>query len=103
MFSNRPSGLDIGPLYQQDSLSLFHHLTGMTDEPENGTAQQISDALGGVPLAISQMAGIIRRQDLTLAEFLELYNDHEERAKLYETKFDAHLIPYHHPLYCLGL
>lgn len=70
----------------------------MANEPEDDTARQISDALGGIPLAISQMAGIIRRQYLTLAEFLELYNDHEERAKLYETKFDAHLAPFRHSL-----
>jgi hypothetical protein len=82
MFTRRPSGLDLGPLTQQDSLSLFKNLTSIFNEPEDDTAQRISDALGGVPLAISQMAGIIRRQDLTLSEFFELYTDHEEHASL---------------------
>lgn len=40
------------------------------------------------------MVGIIRRQDLTLVESLELYNDPEERSKLYEIKFDTQLVPY---------
>jgi hypothetical protein len=44
------------------------------------------------------MAGIIRRQDLTLSEFLELYRDHEEHASLYETKFDTNLITYRHSI-----
>lgn len=53
MFTRRPSGLDLGPLTQQDSLSLFNHLTTGFDEPEDDTARGISDALGGVPLAIT--------------------------------------------------
>ncbi|KAK2800317.1 hypothetical protein FQN51_006225 [Onygenales sp. PD_10] len=98
MFTRRPSGLDLGPLSQQDSLSLFNHLTAISSEPEDDTAQQISDVLGGIPLAISQMAGIIRRQDLTLSEFFELYTDHEEKAGLYKTKFDINLVTYPHSL-----
>lgn len=98
MFTRRPSGLDLGPLTQQDSLSLFNRLTTISNELEDDTARQISDALGGIPLAISQMAGIIRRQDLTLSEFLELYTDHEEHTSLYETKFDTNLITYRHSL-----
>ncbi|OIW35543.1 tetratricopeptide repeat domain-containing protein [Coniochaeta ligniaria NRRL 30616] len=98
MFTRTSSGLDLGPLTQQESLSLFHHLTTASDEAEDDTARQISDALGGVPLAISQMAGIIRRQDLTLSEFFELYRDHEEHASLYETKFDTNLITYRHTI-----
>ncbi|GFF26775.1 probable disease resistance protein At1g58390 [Aspergillus udagawae] len=98
MFTRRPSGLDLGPLSQQDSLSLFNHLTTISNEPEDTAARQIADALGGVPLAISQMAGIIRRQDLTLSEFFELYTDHEEHASLYDTKFDTNLVTYPHSL-----
>lgn len=98
MFTRRPLGLNLGPLSEQDSLSLFNHLTTVSNEPEGDTARKIADALGGVPLAISQMAGIIRRQDLTLSEFLELYADHEEHASLYETKFDTNLITYRHSL-----
>lgn len=98
MFTRRPSGLDLAPLSEQDSLTLFNHLTSVSDEAEGDTAQKITDALGGVPLAISQMAGIIRRQDLTLPEFLELYADHEEHASLYKSKFDTNLITYRHSL-----
>jgi hypothetical protein len=98
IFTNKPSGLDIGPLSHQDSLSLINHLTGMANEPEDDTVQKISNALGGILLAISQTASIIHRQDLTLVEFLELYNDPEERAKFYGTKFNAYLVSYHYSL-----
>ncbi len=98
IFTRRPSGLDLGPLTQQDSLSLLHHLTTNLEEPEDDTARKITDALGGIPLAISQMASIIRRQDLTLSEFYELYTDQEEHARLYETKFDTNLVTYRHSL-----
>ncbi|KAI1362738.1 tetratricopeptide repeat domain-containing protein [Xylaria arbuscula] len=98
MFNRKPSGLDLGPLTQQDSLSLFSHLTTVFSESENDMIEKITNALGGIPLAICQMAGIIRRQDLTLSEFWELYTDHEEHASLYETKFDTNLIPYRHSI-----
>lgn len=68
MFTRRPRGLNLAPLSEQDSLTLFNHLTNVSNEPGHETAQKITDVLGRVPLAISQMAGIIRRQDLTLSE-----------------------------------
>lgn len=98
IFTRTSSGLDVGALSQSESLSLFHHPTEAFGDPEDDRARQISDAIGGVPLAISQMAGIIRRQDLTLSEFFELYRDHEEHASLYETKFDTNLITYRHSI-----
>ncbi|KAJ5948681.1 hypothetical protein N7454_001988 [Penicillium verhagenii] len=98
MFTRRPSGLDLGPMTQQDSVSLFNHLTSGSNESEDDISQKVSDKLGGVPLAISQMAGIIRRQDLTMSEFFELYMDHEEHANLYETKFDTNLVTYDYSL-----
>lgn len=98
MFTRRPSGIDLGPLTQQDSMSLFNHLTTAVNEPGDVTARKISEALGGVPLAISQMAGIIRGQDLTLSEFFELYTNHKEHASLYDTKFDTSLVKYRHSL-----
>ncbi|KAK2600215.1 hypothetical protein QQS21_005011 [Conoideocrella luteorostrata] len=95
-FTTRPSGLDLSPLSQKDSMSLFNRLTPIVNEQEKNTARQVSDALGGFPLAISQMAGIIRRQDLTLSEFLGLYNDHKEKPNLWKTKFDTNLVTYSH-------
>jgi hypothetical protein len=98
MFTRIPSGMDLSPFTLEESLLLFHHLTTAFNEPEDDTAKKICDEIGGVPLAISQMAGIIRRQDLTLSEFFELYKDHEEHASLYDTKFDTSLVTYRHSI-----
>ena len=98
LFTERPSGIDLRPLTQQNSSSLFNHLTTVSSEPKDNTARKISEALGGVTLAIPQMAGIIHQLDLTLSEFLELYADYEEHASLYKTKSDTNLITYPHSL-----
>lgn len=62
------------------------------------TSVFLLSTLGGFPLTISQLAGIIRRQDLTLSQFFELYADRKEHAGLYETKFDTNLATYSHTL-----
>ena len=98
MFTRRPSGLDLGPLSHHDSLALLNHLTMICNEPQDNITRQISSTFGGFPLAISQMAGIIRQQDLTLSEFFELYTDYEEHTRLYETKFNTDLVTYSHSL-----
>ncbi|PON30775.1 tetratricopeptide repeat domain-containing protein [Trichoderma gamsii] len=56
MFTRRPLGLNLAPLSKQDSLTLFSHLTSVSNEPDCDTARKVTDVLGGVPLAISQMA-----------------------------------------------
>lgn len=94
VFTRKQSGIDLKPLSTLESLGLLRHLTTQINETELETARLISDALGGIPLAISQMAAIIRRQDLTLTEFWELYADLDEHSDLYETKFDTNLVTY---------
>ncbi|OAA66342.1 tetratricopeptide repeat protein [Akanthomyces lecanii RCEF 1005] len=98
IFTRQESGINLKPLSSEEGLSLLNRLTAATDESEAETAKRISDALGGIPLAISQMAGIIRRQDLTINEFWELYTDSDEHAGLYETKFDTNLVTYQHSI-----
>jgi hypothetical protein len=41
---------------------------------------------------------IIRRQDLSLSEFFELYTEHEKHASLYDAKFDTNVVTYPHSL-----
>ena len=50
-----------------------------------GEAHEIGQRLGGLPLALAQMAGIIRLEFLSYSEFLELYNGAEEEADIHET------------------
>lgn len=98
LFTNGSSGLGLSPLPPDDSMLLFTSLSTFSGESEDGALKQISELLGGIPLAILQMAGFIRGHDLTLTEFLELYTDLDERPEIYKAKVDSTLIPYRHSL-----
>ena len=88
-FSTTSSGVDLEPFGDQEGAILLKRLTH--DVEEEGQSKQISEnisrSLGGLPLAISQMAGIIRRQELRLSEFAESYSDPSEHAELHKLKF----------------
>ncbi|KAE8150033.1 tetratricopeptide repeat domain-containing protein [Aspergillus avenaceus] len=91
LFTAKASGIDLGPLSDEDGGTLLMKLTAVDDGIEDGAkslARCISRQLGGLPLAISQMAGIIQRQDLSLSEFLALYEDEKEHPGLHSTRFD---------------
>ncbi|KAI0403726.1 hypothetical protein F4802DRAFT_607964 [Xylaria palmicola] len=100
-FSIRSSGIDLTPLSDEDGGSLLLRLTDSDESPEEDaelTARQISRDLAGLPLAIGQMAGYIRRNDLSLNEFLSLYRDPEERTALFGTRFDTGAKVYQHSI-----
>ncbi len=97
LFSTRPSGLDLNPLSDEDGASLLKNLTEM-DEEADTVARQISHILGGLPLAIVQMASVIRRQQLDLGEFLELYQDCAEHLEFHGKRFDSGVRTYPHSI-----
>lgn len=53
----------------------------MTENAE--VSVKIAAKLGGLPLAISQMAAVIRYQYLSFAEFYERYEDESDRRELH--------------------
>ena len=62
-FSSNSLAVDLKPLNDEDARALLYKIVGKTRQPED--TLQIGKKLGGLPLAISQMAGIIHRQMLT--------------------------------------
>ncbi|XDG08250.1 hypothetical protein ABKA04_007865 [Annulohypoxylon sp. FPYF3050] len=82
-FSPHTMNIDIQPFNVKDSGEFVHKVAGV--EGHIKEARDIGQRLGGLPLALAQMAGIIRLQFLSYSEFLELYNDHEEEADILET------------------
>ena len=92
LFSTRASGIDVEPMNEVDGGTLLLKLTEMDGSEE--TAREISRSLAGLPLAIAQMASIIRRQELSLEECLETYKDVGERASLYRTNLNIGAHPY---------
>jgi hypothetical protein len=101
IFSTRSSGLDLESMDDSEGGALLLKLTE-TDhigEPDaEATARRISELLAGLPLAISQMAGIIRRQELSLSEFLVIFEDTQEHATLFGMKFNASARTYQHSI-----
>ena len=101
LFSIRPSGIDLKPLSDADGGSLLVRLTETDESPEEdaeSTARQISHSLAGLPLAITQMAGYIRRNDLSLSELFSLYQESEERVALFSTRYDTEAKGYPHSI-----
>ena len=94
LFCTKSSGLDLNPLSDEEGAYLLKSLTEMDNEEPDDVARQISHTLGGLPLAIVQMASVIRHQQLDLTEFLELYQDCTEHPDLHGKRFDSGIRTY---------
>lgn len=76
-FSRDTKVIDLEPLDDHVGAQLLQRLTH-THDVEN-LSSTVSHRLGGLPLAITQMAGIVRREHMSLKDFLEVYQDETER------------------------
>lgn len=94
LYCIKSSGFDLNPLSDEDGADLLKSLTAMNGEDRDDVARQISHTLGGLPLAIVQMASVIRRQQLDLTEFLELYQDCTKHPDLHGKRFDSGIRTY---------
>lgn len=81
-------GLGMPPLETSEGEGLLTKLTGRKklSREEQTSATAILEVLGGLPLAIVQIAGVITRQDLTFSEFLFRYQKESSRAELFNLK-----------------
>jgi hypothetical protein len=84
------NGTDLQPLSAQDGAKLLLRLTWRdTDATERASVPSVVDRLGGIPLALTQMAGVIVRQDLSFAEFVTRYDEEEAHNSLFGLSFEA--------------
>ena len=73
--------VELGPFSSDEASKFLMKITKKT-----GDSKGVAERLGGLPLAITQMAGVIIRRDLTFAEFLKSYDEegsHEELFNLH--------------------
>lgn len=78
-------GMLLPPLQPQEATKFFLDMTGRSNEPsEQDSGDAAAKVLGGIPLAISQMAAFIARRDLSFSEFLKLYEADQARAGLFK-------------------
>lgn len=84
IFSPSTVGIALEPLSSEDSALLLRNLTqNARNRKDASLSTHVAERLGGLPLAITQMAGIIRRQFMSYTEFLESYEDHTEHEQLH--------------------
>jgi len=94
------AGIDLSPFNEEDAAEF---LVRLTNTETNATAEPPAEALaiahrlGGLPLGLTQMAGLINRKDYTLGEFLRKY-DEKSLAKLHSFKGSWQSNSYEHTI-----
>lgn len=79
------SGISLQSFDQSEATNFLLKLTRRERElGEEVSGQAIVEALGGLPLAITQMAGVIARNELSFTEFLEMYGKENAHAQLFK-------------------
>lgn len=86
-FFSNGSGIDLEPLSRDESAVLLRKLITRKEEAENADEQAASMTLAkyldGLPLAMTQMAGFIRRRHLSIQEFVSLYATDARYAEIH--------------------
>lgn len=79
-------GIDLDQFSKADGGTLLRTLTGYNRSTSDiELSQEISEKLGGLPLGIVQIAGTIARRDLSLQNFLELFESESDRLDFYRS------------------
>lgn len=78
-----PSSLPLRPFTSDEATDFLLKLTGREASDEaRKAATDVSRQLGGLPLALTQMAGIILHKKLSFDEFLDSYNERQSQQEL---------------------
>lgn len=87
-FFSDGTGVDLEPLSTDDSASLLRTLIAKTEasqtSDEKDASVELATHLGGLPLAMTQMAGFIRRRHLSIREFVILYANDARYAEIHD-------------------
>ncbi|RDW93966.1 uncharacterized protein DSM5745_01288 [Aspergillus mulundensis] len=77
-FFANASGIELEPLSTDDSATLLQRMVTGSGQAQTGDERDASEELakrwGGLPLALTQMAGFMRRRQISMREFLRLYD-----------------------------
>ncbi|KAK0715397.1 P-loop containing nucleoside triphosphate hydrolase protein [Lasiosphaeris hirsuta] len=74
MAKHQRAGIDLEPLKQEDTAGLLRLLTRANSPQDMQASSAIAERLGGLPLAITQIAAHIDRWGMTLEEFLRFFD-----------------------------
>jgi NB-ARC domain len=82
-YATNNAGRDLDPLSAEEASSLLTSLAGYSTTPTTaGHSLDLAKRLGGLPLAITQIAAMIRGRDLTFLEFLDIYDEECSKKEL---------------------
>ncbi|OCL12400.1 hypothetical protein AOQ84DRAFT_437031 [Glonium stellatum] len=77
--------LNLEPFDVEDGAGFLLKMTNRGQEPgERENAMAVSQRLGGLPLALTQMARFITRRNMTFPEFLQAYSERESREEMFK-------------------
>lgn len=81
--STNKAGHDLQPLAENAGATLLRKLAKAEDTNQNVSESiSLADRLDNLPLAISQVAAVIKRKDLKFSEFLEILNEEASQKEL---------------------
>lgn len=86
-------GVDLEPFKPKEASELLLKLLGLPSTSEHvDSSEKLATRLGGLPLAITQVAALIQRWDMTLDEFLEYFETQTSIAKVakHKSSSDTH-------------
>ncbi|MCJ1357710.1 MAG: hypothetical protein MMC33_007706 [Icmadophila ericetorum] len=82
-------GIDLPPMGKQDAADLLLKVTWReNDSEEQRLSLLVAEKLGGMPLALTQMAGVMVRQSLSFNDFLNRYNEEETHGMLFSLSLE---------------
>lgn len=84
-------GIDLAPLSQEDAANLLLKLTWREDnDQDQELSSSVADILGGLPLALTQMAGVMNKLSLSFDDFIKRYEERESHKELFSEPSKRH-------------
>ncbi|KAL3426806.1 tetratricopeptide repeat domain-containing protein [Phlyctema vagabunda] len=89
--------LPLQPFSSEEAISFLLRLTGRElSEVNKDSLLSVSKRLGGLPLALTQMASIIVMKQLSFKQFLDSYNEREGQRELLQFQIELKSLSYQH-------
>ncbi|BDD64229.1 hypothetical protein MAP00_009067 [Monascus purpureus] len=83
--SDDSAAIALPPFTTEEAVEFLLKLTcRQNEDSERESGNTVAERLGGYPLALTQMAGIISRQQLSFAEFLRVFEEEEVRSRFFK-------------------
>ncbi len=87
MHSEENRGITLPYFTTEEATDFLLKLTDREgEEAERISGNAVAERLGGLPLALTQMAGVIDRRELSFSEFLQIFEEEDVRSKFFKLR-----------------